>query len=301
MTRFFPLAALALAGSGLLPAQDELMRKSIPVDSASRFTLDVDFGSVRVTPGEGATIEVLARRGSYIPAREWTRMKRDLKLEVTRQGSEVRVRCACPDVNCDGYRHWASRIEFQVQLPARLTTDFHTRGGSIDVGDMRAEVTARTSGGSLHFGRIEGPVNGTTSGGSITLVHSQGRSTIRTSGGSIHVENVTGDLEAYTSGGSINIAGAAGKVVAHTSGGSIHVGRATNAVDASTSGGGIDVAMVSNAAFEVDASATGGGVSSDFSVSGMSRRAVLRGAVNGGGPLVRLRTSGGGIHLRRAG
>jgi DUF4097 and DUF4098 domain-containing protein YvlB len=73
------------------------------------------------------------------------------------------------------------------------------------------------------------------------------------------------------------------------------------AVSLDTSGGGVTVRIPANAAFDLDAETSGGGVRSDLPVTivGKVEHDRLKGAVNGGGKLVRLRTSGGGIHVER--
>jgi hypothetical protein len=323
MLRSLTVSALMLGCGAVTLAEttQDSVRKSIPVQSATRFGLDVDFGSIQVDAGSSSTIEAEANfRGDPPSRKDWDRMLKDFSLEVERQGSGIFIRGTFKDGwqpsgpfgfcghmrngKCLEYSRWLRSLEFRVRVPAQLAADLHTRGGSITVGDLKNEVNARTSGGSLTFGRIDGPVNGETSGGSITLSRGQGRAILHTSGGSIHIEEVAGDVDAETSGGSISIARTTGRVTAHTSGGSIVIGHAANAVDASTSGGGITVDMPSSAAFQLDASTSGGGVHSEFTVMGAvneSDRHALRGMVNGGGPLLHLRTSGGGIRIRKAG
>jgi Putative adhesin len=323
MLRSLSLATLALASTAFLCAEtDDYVRKSVPVQTSNRLDLDVDFGSINVEAGSSATVELEAYFVGNPPSQaEFDRMRNDFYFDVTREGSTMRVKGTfhdgwksagvtgyfdhrmCRNGQCLEYSRWLRRIEFHIKVPPSFGASLHTTGGSIQVGDLKGAVTARTSGGSLNFGRIDGPVDGDTSGGSITLAGGKGRATLHTSGGAIRIEDVAGDVDCSTSGGSIEIARTSGRVSAHTSGGSIRIGQAANAVDASTSGGGISVAMPANAGFEVDASTSGGGVSSDFTILGdvsRSNRQSLRGAVNGGGPVLRLRTSGGGIHIRRA-
>jgi hypothetical protein len=68
----------------------------------------------------------------------------------------------------------------------------------------------------------------------------------------------------------------------------------------STSGGSINVELASSLRVDVDAETSGGGVSTDFPVvMGDSDRRRLRTAINGGGPLLHLRTSGGGIRIHK--
>jgi DUF4097 and DUF4098 domain-containing protein YvlB len=323
MLRYFTLAALVFAGAAILAAETEdEVRKSIPVQSATRLGLDVDFGSIDVSAGGSGTIEVEAIFRGNPPSRaEFDRMLKDFSLDVRRQGSGVFIRGTfkdgwkqtgvlghldhgiCHDGKCLEYSRWLKSVEFRVKVPSAFSADLHTRGGSVKVGDLTGEVNAQTAGGSLEFGSIGGAVTGETSGGSITLIASKGRSVLHTSGGSIRIEDASGDVDAHTSGGSIQISRTTGRVVAHTSGGSINIGHAANGVEASTSGGGINVAMPSSGAFQLDASTSGGRVHSEFPVMGVvndSDRHTLRGMVNGGGPLLHLTTSGGSINIRRA-
>jgi DUF4097 and DUF4098 domain-containing protein YvlB len=225
----------------------------------------------------------------------------------------------CRDSRCLEYT-WLRQIEYRVSVPREFSVDLSTSGGSIAVGDLKGEVVARTSGGELSFGRIDGPVRGNTSGGSISLEGSRGKAILRTSGGGIRIDDVAGEVDASTSGGSVQVNRATGRVSAHTSGGSITIRETTGAVDASTSGGSvsarlsaqpqeasrlstsggsINVELAASVHVDVDASASGGSVSSDFGVPLSGDRQNLRAAINGGGPLLQLRTSGGGINIQK--
>ena len=340
----YSVLILALAGSiGLYANTEDQVRRSIPVNSSGRLVLAADWGAIRVRPGATrfAEVEVYFRGDPWTRA-EFDRMMRDFTLDVSQVGADIRVNGRfkdgwkpspfgglfwglfdhgpCRDGRCLEYT-WLRQMEYRVSLPREFNVDLSTSGGSISVGDLKGEVTARTSGGALSFGRIDGSVRGNTSGGSISLAGGGGKAVLHTSGGAIHVEDVAGEVDASTSGGSIQIQRARGRVNAHTSGGSITVRETTGAVDASTSGGSvsaylsaqpnegcrlstsggsINVELASNVHVDVDASTSGGGVSSDFPVASRSRdRHSLRAAINGGGPMLQLRTSGGGIHIQK--
>jgi hypothetical protein len=71
-----------------------------------------------------------------------------------------------------------------------------------------------------------------------------------------------------------------------------------------TSGGSIDVSLSRSAHVDLDASTSGGHVWTDFAVSSGTARSnddrhsrELHGPINGGGPLLYLHTSGGGISV----
>jgi hypothetical protein len=317
MHRYLVPLLVGVAASGA-PTEDRVQR-SIQLQSATRLALTAEVGSIRAMPGASPSLEVeVYFRGDPPSRAEFDNMLRDFSLEVTNLGSEIRVAGTfkngwrtgipfnwgrwCRNSRCLEYR-WLRQIEYRLSAPEPLSVDLSTSGGSITVGDLKREVTARTSGGSLDFGRIEGPVNGRTSGGSITLRGVRGRADVRTSGGSIRIDEAAGDVEAHTSGGSIDINRTTGRVSVRTSGGGITVRETAGPVDAATSGGGIEVRLLSGKGYDIDAATSGGGVSSDFPVQVSGRRSQrrLQGPVNGGGPLVRLRTSGGSIRIRSVG
>lgn len=167
--------------------------------------------------------------------------------------------------------------------------DLKTSGGSIEVVDVAGDVQAQTSGDSLRFGAIQGSIWGKTSGGSIRVASCSGGADVQTSGGSIRLQSVGGDVNAKTSGGSIH-------AVTKT--------QLQDACNLRTSGGGITVTLIPDIAINVDAETSGGRVSTDFAVASIIQGKVprnrLKGSINGGGPLLKLHTSGGNIHLQKA-
>lgn len=167
--------------------------------------------------------------------------------------------------------------------------DLKTSGGSIEVVDVAGDVQAQTSGGSLRFGAIQGSIWGKTSGGSIRVASCSGGADVQTSGGSIKLQSVGGDVNAKTSGGSIH-------AVTKT--------QLQDACNLRTSGGGITVTLIPDIAINVDAETSGGRVSTDFAVASIIQGKVprnrLKGSINGGGPLLKLHTSGGNIYLQKA-
>jgi DUF4097 and DUF4098 domain-containing protein YvlB len=111
-------------------------------------------------------------------------------------------------------------------------------------------------------------------------------------------------VKAHTSGGGITCDNVAGDVDAHTSGGSVHATltrQPAGECRLSTSGGGITATLPENATFQLDAETSGGGVRCDFpvTVTGERKSDRLVAPVNGGGPLVHLRSSGGGIRVNK--
>jgi hypothetical protein len=207
-----------------------------------------------------------------------------------------------------------------VQVPAKTDVRLSTSGGSVRVSRLTGVVDMHSSGGSLDVAAIEGNVNGGTSGGSIRMRDVHGNIVANTSGGSITITEVRGGLRADTSGGGITIADVSGELRASTSGGSVDVRGAGGRVEASSSGGGVTVRFApgnSSAALCLRpaaqsilrsirarrspsmplprAAASGRTCRSRF--QGKVEQDSLRGDMNGGGPLLRLRSSGGGVRI----
>lgn len=309
---FIPLA---------ISAQEARSEKSFSVKPNGWLELRADFGSVEVRswPQNEVKVEVL----KWVEGRHRRSAKElfeDYEIRYTETARGVSI---VAEMRSQGFgrNNDGLQVEFRISVPKQYNLDLNTSGGSISVDDLIGEVRVETSGGSLSLGRIEGPVDANTSGGSIDLRQAKGKVLARTSGGSINVGEVSGEVDVETSGGSIDVDGAAGNLRAHTSGGGVSLRRLEGNVDASTSGGSIDaeilkqldapcelstsgggivVYMSKEVRLDVDAYTSGGEVESDMpiTVQGKVGEGKLRGKLNGGGPLLTLRTSGGNIELR---
>ena len=226
-----------------------------------------------------------------------------------------------------GDRIWsAEQLSISVETPSVFGADIDTSGGSVRVAEIAGPLRARTAGGSVDIAEVPGvvqartsggsirhagtsvSVDADTSGGSIAIGHVQGAVLARTSGGRIAIEQA-GPVTARTSGGSIAIGQARGAVQARTSGGSIEATLAVQPQDDSelrTSGGSITMRLAPDIAVDVDASSSGGRVRVEDGLA-LDGDHLERGepwkdvqaTLNGGGPILRLRTSGGSIRLRQ--
>lgn len=332
------------ACAALLPAVDpgNHVQKSAPVDSATRLVLTADVGGIRLEPGYGKSVDVEVYFHGTPPSQaEFDRMLRDFRLDITQQGSDVRVNgefhdgwvpmlaffpffghhTICRNWQCLEYGSWLRYVEYRVTVPEKFNANVETWSGPIFISNLKGDVNAHTSGGSLSFEGVEGQVNGSTSGGPITLTGGKGRAVVRTSGGGIKMDEAAGDVDASTSGGPISIEGNLGRVRARTSGGGIWIKDASGAIDASTAGGGVTASLVGqpkeesrlstsggsilvslsrNIHVDLDASASGGTVWTDFpvTISGTRNPGDLHAPLNGGGPRLYLHTSAGGIAVR---
>jgi hypothetical protein len=316
-SRFIAVAALTtlLGFAPAAEAADDVVRRSFPVAEGGTLRLDARIGSIKiVTGGQGVAVEV-QRRASGLHAED---ILAEHRIDFSQSGNDVTI-------SSDFERHrtrWNSnyKVQWNIRVPARYNVEVRTSGGGIELANIGGTAEARTSGGSIRTGTLAGhsslrtsggsirvagataPVTAHTSGGSITIGDTRGPVDARTSGGSIHLARIAGDVIAKTSGGGIRIDDVAGSVDAQTSGGSIQArisGQPASDSRLSTSGGRVTVELNPRVAVDVDAKASGGGVRADIPVTVQGRigKNEVRGQINGGGPKLTLRTSGGGITI----
>lgn len=186
----------------------------------------------------------------------------DLEIEYSQDGNNVKVTGDRSKLSFFG----GSNVNFVVKVPSQYNLDLRTSGGSISVSSLVGQVDAYTSGGSIRLGKIKGNVE------------------VKTSGGSIKVEEVDGNINAHTSGGSVKATFAS---------------QPTENSRLTTSGGSVTAYLLPSISVDLYASTSGGRVSSDFNVRGVTKKTKIDGEINGGGPKLTLKTSGGSVRIKQ--
>lgn len=315
----------ALLGTFVMgQAAEDALTKSLAVPANGTLVVDIDFGNIEVTSHSSNEVQIdVHRKVTLRTEAAETAFLAERPIVVNTDGSTVTVRARKPGKRV-GWNWGGSKLEgkYVIKVPAAFAAELHTQGGKIEVKNLAGGVKSNTSGGSLSFHGIQGGIDGDTSGGSIQVEDSVGTLKLDTSGGSIRLDGGSGTVKAETSGGSITIKNFKGDASADTSGGGITFEKVQGELKGSTSGGsikastealvekeirletsggGITLSVPEKSAFELDAATSGGGVTSELTVEGAGKpqRSSLKGAVNGGGKLVKLRTSGGSIRIKK--
>ena len=208
----------------------------------------------------------------------------------------------------------------------------HTGGGSIEVHHANGKLVAETGGGSVVIQSCAQGAVIETGGNSITVRHCDGKVKATTGGGNVDLSDIGGGAEIETGGGTIRLSSAKGHVHAETGGGGIELYGVPSAY-AETSAGGITVKLVNTGSDRHDSDLeTGAGditvyIASDVAINvrasvdmGSGHRITsefpdihissegkwepktlnAEGALNGGGPTLKVHTSTGDICFKRA-
>jgi hypothetical protein len=190
-----------------------------------------------------------------------------------------------------------------------------TGGGSVEIRSAAQGASVETGGGSIEVRQCNGNVRVSTGGGSIDLGDIGGAAEIETGGGSIHLTSAKGHVKAETGGGGIELYGVPSAHAETGAGGIVvklvNVGGERNDSVLETSAGDITVYIASDVTVSVRANVelgNGHRIISEFPDIHISseggpygpRTLTAEGKLNGGGPVLKVRTTTGNIYLKRA-
>ncbi len=274
-----------------------------------------------VTVPKGTTLAEVETRGGNISAYEIDRV--------------LRAQTAGGNIDADGIGGEATVQTAGGNLTLKTMrgpVKAQTAGGNIKLGYAGGPAEVATAGGNIEVGKAEGSVRGQTAGGSITVTAAGGDVTVQTAGGNITIGDAA-RVDAQTAGGSIEVGAARALVRVQTAGGSIRLSKCAGPVRAETAAGTIvariaatrgawaasvletnagdiivflpdDLAVTIRALIEQ--ASTRHTISSEFPLTLRPRAQApgpreLRGegAINGGGPLLELRTVSGNIEIKK--
>jgi len=185
------------------------------------YSVDVSTEVGDITTGDIGGIARLQTQGGNITAghigtylsREFSRVHPTAKLET--EGGQILVRDVTGDLSA------------------------FTAGGHIVAGNIAADASLHSGGGHIRAGKIGGRAELDTAGGNITVAQAGNLVSVHTGGGQIDFGEVRGSVRAQTGGGGIRMMYVSGPMQVESNAGSICLTRVADAVQASTSGGTI--------------------------------------------------------------
>ncbi len=237
-----------------------------------RATLPLDGSNLGVT-GKNGNIEVIGEDRADIA----------LEAKVTAQGSsqgeaesllhEIKI-VTGSDIHAEGpnqtgrpHKGWS--VDFKLRVPHRV------------------EAELRTSNGNINAANLQGHLNASSSNGNITLDHIGGEVRATSTNGGLRLQDLAGGVHAETTNGAVDISLAGNQ----WRGGGLFA-KSTN--------GGVNLKAPDHFAAHLVAQTTNGGISVGFpiTVQGKIGRSIDT-DLNGGGPVVHLETTNGGISINR--
>ena len=281
------VAGLLLAVSQIAAASDASgsFSRTLTVSANPQVEIETGSGSITVRTGATDRINIEAK----IKANDGWGWGGDSRLSAEERVKRLE---ANPPVEQHGNTVVIGKIEdhdlrnvsisYEVTVPASSRLESHTGSGHQRIEDIQGPVRATTGSGGVEIGRIGDSVEAQSGSGNIEIGGASGNVNARTGSGHITLHNIKAGLRASTGSGGIDVDG-----------------DAKNDWDLHTGSGGISVHTPTQAAFHVDAESGSGGVTIDrqITMQGNISRRHVEGVVGNGGPMMRLRTGSGGIHV----
>ena len=324
-TSLTTLILVSLTTLTAFSATEENTHETRAAKPGGTLVVDVDFGSIDVTPGDSDKVVIDARRKIEASSKEKEEEYfKAVPVTITTEGDKVIVRAIHKNESF-GAQFWhllgrtRTEARYTFKVPATFSVNLDTAGGDISANGLTGTIKVDTSGGDLNFGQVHGDIHADTSGGNITAKDCDGTTNLNTSGGRIEVTGGRGKLNADTSGGNVTVLNRVGDAKVESSGGKLRLGNISGSLSADTSGGSVSailpspvagdvrletsggsitVVAPSNAALTIDAETSAGSVRSDLPISRIhADDDSLKGTINGGGTKLVLRSSAGSIEI----
>jgi hypothetical protein len=269
------LAALLAVAAAAAHASDATFDRTLGINGKVDLTVTTGSGSIHIKRGASNTIHIFGRvRPGWGQSDDRAR-EIATHPPIQQTGNIVRV----------GFQHDAPRnisIDYEVDVPENAIVEAATGSGDITDDSVGQSVRLSTGSGSIKATGIKGDLK------------------LETGSGGIYAEQETaGDVKVETGSGSIELHHIRGALRAETGSGSIKAdGMPVSPWKLETGSGSVEV-WSNNTPFTLDAETGSGGVHSDRQVAGQNEdsRHHLTGKVGGGGPLVRIETGSGSIHI----
>lgn len=288
-------AAAAFAGEGSF-------QRTFQVSGPVELEVATRSGNITVRSGGSGTVSINAHirssEGWFGGGGDDAAIRRiEQNPPVTRSGNSVRIDNVPEDLHLS--------ISYEITTPADTKLHARSGSGSVSASSLNGALEAKSGSGDVHLENIRGDVNAQTGSGSINADGVNGALNAHTGSGSVRVRlNDGGDASVSTGSGSIHLDGANGRVEAKTGSGNIEVaGTQKGDWRFSTGSGSVRLHLAGNSGFDIDAHTGSGRVYTSREVA-MSiqddqkeRGKTVVGKVNGGGPLLHVRTGSGNINI----
>ena len=283
------LALLMMTSTAQATDIRDTVKKSFKVRPGGTLYMDIDHGNLEVTTVRSEAVLVEVERIVEEDDAEAREILERHHLSMEQRGNDVSIdsRIGDRDGLWDRIRsHGQIRVRVYVSVPERYNVDFKTGAGNVSIADLVGRVEGQTGAGNVDIGDIAGTVDVSTGSGNISIHAADGRLEANTGAGNIEVREVRGDVDVTTGAGNITA-----RIVEQPE----HESKLRSGA------GNVTVFLRDHISVDVDGEASVGSASTDFplEVEGKWMRKTFHGALNGGGPDLRLRTGVGNVSLKR--
>jgi hypothetical protein len=257
-------------------------------------------GEIEIRP-QNERIFLFWRRDSGLDPEEAEDLVQSFESDPPVELTDGRLRVGY--TNPDWRRGRGYSIDYEIEVPAATNVRSQAGAGRQTIAGLAGRIEASTGSGRLNLTDLTGTITARTGSGGIDARGIAGDFEGATGSGSIMIEQAgAGTVRVTTGSGRIEAAGLDGALTARTgSGGMTIEGRPAAPWHLETGSGGITLRLPPDAAFDLEAHAGSGGISTDhpMTIRGRVERGRLQGQAGGGGAVISARTGSGGISIEQ--
>ena len=283
-------------------------RFEVPVNAVLK--VDTFTGAVRITEEpDSKTIEVVVIQTAEVDtdAAMDSRLA-PLTLKMSQRNGTVSLTADYWKPLTWSWKTWPPvNLVYEIKVPRRCDVQVATREGTIVIGSLEGHVVLSNESGNIFTDEIRGPVTAHSTTGAVAITAATGPIDASTLRGNIMVGRAGGRTRLSSQGGYIEVQQASGELVIRGNGSDAKVGFAPpvrSPADIKLSGGELALVLDTNSACTLDVRSS---IFGKVGVRGELPLTVLAGGegwssleatVNGGGPRITARASGGNVVVR---
>ncbi len=292
---------VTLTGAALAwPSPQGTFDKTLTVNGPVNLEVLTHSGDVRVRTGSPGTVQI---HGKIFVGNNWFAGKREGDVHAIEQNPPIRQEGN--NIHIDYVDAHNISIDYEITVPAETTVRTRSGSGDQEIEGTRGNVDVQTGSGDVKLTNLKGEIRMQTGSGDVRAREVSGSVKGGTGSGDVEIaESGPGDIDLHTGSGGVVARGVQGSFRGETGSGDITAeGTQSGPWEIHTGSGNVHVRLPANAGFDADISTSSGsidvGAPIEMTVQGRvgESHKSIRGKARSGGPLLRVRTGSGDIHI----
>ena len=175
-TLLLPIVALMSAGCDIAMAdfneQESVeWRKSYEWSEGGRIEISNVNGKIEVSPGQGNTVEVYAKKIGKASSKEAAKAAIDrIQIVESATGGVIKIETRVDRSGGDGlFNHSQGQVEYVVRVPEDAEMKLTTVNGGVELSGLTGRVVAEATNGGVRGRDIAGQIEATTTNGGVEM------------------------------------------------------------------------------------------------------------------------------------
>jgi hypothetical protein len=277
------------------------------------------FGDIQVDSASDNTISAKAQikmRFNHKPL-----LQNQFRLVGEVQGDTLLIKLDAPPKRFGSFNRLYFNSNIILNVPNGLSVTVENSAGDVEVASISGNLNVEAIAGDVRIKSVGRDLKLSSKFGDVDIDNIMGNADISTQSGEINIDNIMGNADISTQSGEINIKTINGNSRIESISGEVTLEKAYQPVnielksgnlrinlakisgncDIDLTSGNIELGIPADAHFALNTESMSGNIESNFNVA-VKRdfaRVTASGAINGGGPLIKVRNKSGNIRVNK--